>query len=73
MLFDTRMDVFTAKMLVTCSTDVAALPEVKGTRFVVRSLNVGSFDKEASVPIEDGYVSGKDLEEALRKIGAFLA
>lgn len=73
MFFDHRMDVSTARLMVTNSSDVFAVPEVRGNRFVVRSLNAGTYGREASVPIDGGSVSSKKLEAALRQVGAFLA
>ena len=70
-----EMPVALAKMVVTRSSDVSATPEVKGDRFVVRSLsslNPGTFNQEASIPIKNAYVSSRELDAALRKIGAFL-
>ena len=73
MFSDVRLDIMTAQMLVTGSSDVSAIPEVRGDRLVVRRLAlVDGADREASVPICDGYVSAQELEAALRRIGAFM-
>ncbi len=73
-LFDSRISVEDAKLILTLGRGLSILPEIVGDQLVLRSgwITTPARSKSVSIPIVRGSVSSKALDKAIEAMRALM-